>query len=632
MRHPFSRRIHRRSRLRCLLAAAAFLCTAYPFQAFPVSAETDSPLPAVYLQTGAVIGDEYAPAYVTIKNADGTEDLSDGAVSVRLRGNSSRRTPKKSYKLHFTNKANPLQLGDGKAKTWALVGNTFDASLLRNWTAMQISEKCSALSYTPNCRSVELYLNEQYSGVYLLIETVSVNKHRVKITEQPDEIENTGYLLEMTNYAEEPRFFADCFPFEIKSSLSAENDIAQQQIAYISGYTEAALHALQSGDEKATSAYIDIASLVDNCLVNEVCKNVDAGWDSYYLSKDAGGKLTFGPVWDFDIAFGNCGYPVTYQTAEGEGIFSLSDATQDANPWLCYAMRCDWFRKLLKARWEELLPELQTIPDAIMSEAAAHTEAYENNFTKLNNHIAPFLPYPDGSFDCYTQAAQAEILAMWLNTRLSWLDTYYHSAEFDAGIFPNEYGDAMPLQNELVAAILADLTPGDTPYQIPDMTYTARSGEWIVRMSNLMLAKGQTYRLSFGYQCTSGTSEITCELSGLNASAETISASFTGTTEQQQAEFLFTPSVTTIPASLLIQATGGGKITVSDLSLEKVTGQEVTGDLNRDGRCDGADARLLLRFLLGDAAEPANPKAADMNHDGRLDARDLTLLKRLLIA
>ncbi len=614
------------TRLTALCSAAA-LAGALPVPA--VTAEADTPLPVISIRNGGQIGNDYQYAVISVSDETGEADITDAASSVRLRGNSSRRTPKPSYKIHFEEKANPLSLGDGKAKTWALIGNCFDASLLRNYTGMLIAEQLSGLPYTPNGRSVELYLNEQYRGVYLLIETVSINKHRVAITEQREEVENNGYLLEMTCYAMEPMFCADNKPIEIKSALSEDAETAQAQTDYIRQYTEDALHALRSGDAGKAAQYIDIGSLVDNCLVNEICKNADVGWDSCYLYKDAGGRLTFCPVWDFDIAFGNATIPPCFTPPEGENPYMLSDCLDDSNSWLCCALRQAWFRALLKARWEEMLPKLREVPAAVTAEAAAHSAAYEKNFTELSNNIAAFKQYPDDSDrPCYTQAAQAEILAGWIETRLSWLDAFYHSPEFDAGIFPDENGNALPMENELAAKTLADSWE-----HCPDLSDLRFSGSAagdsnIVYFDKLQLIGGQPYQLSFDCTCT-GSANLCCQITGSEA-PDILCEYVTADPETKSVALLFTPQQTDWQSTLHISATGSGTVQISKLSLTKQTAAPVPGDINADGVTDSADVHLLRDRLLGIEVS-GNAAAGDMNGDRRLDARDLTLMKRMLL-
>ena len=613
-------------RLSAAAAAAVLALTAQPFPQSVFAAERPSEqlsLPVIALQTADGFGfikDEYVDVSVSVWDENGTDDLTDTAALARLRGNSSRAAPKKSYKLHFPEKANPLETGDGKAKTWALIGNYFDATLLRNWTALQIGAKLDGLPFTPHCRSAELYIDGEYCGVFLLTEAVSVNKHRVHITEAADEVAGNGYLLEMTRYAQEPMFWADCYQFEVKSTLSENADTALEQVKYISDYTNAALHALQSGDQTAAEQYLDIPSLVDNCLVNEICKNVDVGWDSYYLAKDAGGRLTFHPVWDFDLAFGNAFLPYGFTAPEGENLFALSDSADDSNPWLCCAMRCPWFRDLLRARWQEMLPALRNVPAELLSEAEAHADAYERNIERLHNQIS-FLPGPDPTAFYGTHAAQVQLLADWIEARLDWLGAFYDSPEFSAGVFPDERGNALPLNNALAVSMLSEASDYK---DCTDLCHTLYApGE--TGYSRLLLAGGQTYRLSCECSGPAGA-ELVCTVSG---AGDIPAAAFPLTAEPQTVEWTFTPENTTVEGYLSLVAEGGGTVRIEHLSLTAQYGGPVSGDLNRDGRCDAADVVLLRGWLLCmPDAVPADWHAGDLHKDGRLDARDFTLLKR----
>ncbi|MFR3811458.1 MAG: CotH kinase family protein [Ruminococcus callidus] len=108
---------------------------------------------------------------------------------------------KKSYRFKFPKKSNPLHLGDGSAKSWNLVANYYDTSLLRSMTASSSGRYAGQYAlYTqqPLGRGV---CQRQLSGVYLLCEAVNVAKSRIAITEDTTKIEDDGYLVEMSRYA-----------------------------------------------------------------------------------------------------------------------------------------------------------------------------------------------------------------------------------------------------------------------------------------------------------------------------------------------------------------------------------------------------------------------------------------------
>lgn len=128
-------------------------------------------MPIVNIQTEEdapiLSSEEYVMASIKVQDEDGTYDMSDMGVFIRLRGNSSLGVPKKSYKLKFEKKQNILGVGDGKGKTWGLIANYYDQSLLRNLTMYKMGDVLNQMDYSPNCKSVEVYVNGEYQGVYL---------------------------------------------------------------------------------------------------------------------------------------------------------------------------------------------------------------------------------------------------------------------------------------------------------------------------------------------------------------------------------------------------------------------------------------------------------------------------------
>ena len=166
--------------------------------------------------------ESYTDAKITIWDENGTIDTEDANISIRLRGNSTLNLDKKSYRFKFPKKFNPLHLGDGSAKSWNLVANYYDTSLLRSMTAYHLGDMLDNMPYTPNSRSVEVYVNGSYQGVYLLCEAVNVAKSRIAITEDTTKIEEDGYLVEMSRYAEENVFTVDCCQYEVKSDVSGD--------------------------------------------------------------------------------------------------------------------------------------------------------------------------------------------------------------------------------------------------------------------------------------------------------------------------------------------------------------------------------------------------------------------------
>ena len=350
---------------------------------------------------------------------------------IRGRGNNTWSYEKKSYKLKFPEKRSLLGLGKAD-KTWILMANMCDQSLLRNDTALEMMDMFDYLRYSPNAESVEVYLNGEYRGVYLLAEEITEDKAHLDLDDGGVETDvDTGYLLEMSYYAEEVAFQVAGKNFEIKSDLSSDASTKNKQREYIGQYVQRCWSALCSGNENVIDDLIDIDTLVDAYIAEEIVKNLDMGWDSFYLYKDTGGKLCFGPLWDFDLSFGNGDETCQYYTELYCGRLYLEHLS---NPWFYTAMQQDWFRDRVTKRWDEMYGKLQTLSDSVRDKGAKYASSFNRNFEKWDDVIGNCMNRETELI--MTLATHEEhylYLAEWIDARIAWLNDFYHSKEYRAG-------------------------------------------------------------------------------------------------------------------------------------------------------------------------------------------------------
>ena len=395
-----------------------------------------SDLPAVVLttRTGRDVTSktDYIGGTLTLIGA-GDENIETSTIEIRGRGNYTWTAhEKKSYKIKFPSKISPLSLG-GKSRTWVLLANVCDQSLLRNHTALQMLDEFDHIAHAPNSTSVDVYLNGEYRGVYLLAEEITLSSAHVDLDDSGRETEtDTGYLIELSSYATDVAFELAGRRYEIKSDLSSKHSVAKRQRAYIGDYVTAAYNALLGGDKAAVARYIDLDTLVDAYLAEELLKNLDMGWDSFYLHKDAGGKLCFGPLWDFDLSLGNANFGCQY-VSELYCATSYPPTAAQSNPWFIAAMQLDWFRAMVVERWEQMLPSLAVYPAYILDMGQTYAASFERNFKRWNifgtvqNRETPLITSLATYREHYTY------LASWLGGRLAWLDGCLHSADYRAG-------------------------------------------------------------------------------------------------------------------------------------------------------------------------------------------------------
>lgn len=238
-------------------------------------------------------------ANITILNPDGTEDYY-GTTSIRGRGNSTWSYPKKPYALKLDSKAEIL--GMPKHKRWVLLANWMDRTLLRNRVAFQIAMS-TGMAWNPRGEFVEVVLNGKHLGNYYLCEHIKVDKNRVNIHELEDGDVDGGYIMELDVYYDETYKFMSAVQ-ELPYMFKDPDEVNEAQFTYMQNFInrlEASLHNDMELAEGKFMEYMDIDSHIDWWFVHELAHNAEP-WHpkSTYMHKDKGGKLSAGPVWDFD--------------------------------------------------------------------------------------------------------------------------------------------------------------------------------------------------------------------------------------------------------------------------------------------------------------------------------------------
>ena len=290
---------------------------------------TDSNLPIIIINTegGAEILDEPkilgtmkiiqrpdgARNYMTDANTDDFLNYS-GTIGIETRGSSSQALPKKPYSVDtleddgIEDKGVKL-LGMAKEDDWVLNSFAFDDSMMRDYISYQMARQMG--QYAANLRYCEVVLNGEYIGLYALSEKIKRDGDRVNIAKLKDS-ENSlpevsgGYLMQTDRVsAENPAAWYSNGAEYIHEKPNSD-DITTIQSSYI----EAVFRGLDNNanNSSITSGYpsiIDIPSFVDYILMAEMASNVDAYALSTYYHKDRGGKLRAGPVWDYNLTYGN---------------------------------------------------------------------------------------------------------------------------------------------------------------------------------------------------------------------------------------------------------------------------------------------------------------------------------------
>ena len=375
--------------------------------------------------------DTYIGATVSVCNTGNVDwELSGAAAEIKGRGNGTWTYNKKSYRLHFEQKQNLLGLGDAEDRTWILMANHADRSMLRNYLAIDLINRIPGMDYNNHATHVEVYLNGEYHGVYMLAEQIQVDAHRVDIGQDTltnPEAEDAGFLVEMDEYAPEETnfFYVEGKPYLIKSDV-----LNDTQFAYIKNYITEVDAAIRSGDRQRMEELIDLDSFVNGYIVEEFFKNLDAGWSSFYMHKKPGEKMIVGPFWDFDLAAGN---NISLDNGDHEGIYvGRRLGFSQRHIWYTQITDYEWFRELAIARWNELLPYIDETIAHANSFLDMPTDAFDRNY-----EVWPmsewFWHFTDEIFSFTTWHEHAADLCDWLQDRRDWLNDYF--AREDALIF-----------------------------------------------------------------------------------------------------------------------------------------------------------------------------------------------------
>jgi len=366
----------------------------------------DTGLPSAALTTEDMEAIKSKETYVTTTFYLGGGDMETPmlvASRAKGRGNSTWGHPKKSYTLKLDKKATLLDMSE--SKDWALVANYEDKSLLRNIAAVYLA-KGTGQAWVPDRRPVDLWYNGEYWGTYDLAEKVEIESDRVDIVEYTPGTPTgeSGFLLEFDGHVSEVsdeqraawvrplgsgyEVFYDPatdelfmqVPYSHKWVTLKDPDYGDLQnhtlqILYIYQQLKRAVEALQSANYDRIEDYFDIPSFCQWYLVEEFMNNTDSAFhSSCYMTLDAGGKFTMGPVWDFDRSSENC-----YYWNPGESIDALYT---NGSAWFYMLFAVPECRAILKQEYAVFKQRLNTLPAYVESMADSIYASQEYNFER----------------------------------------------------------------------------------------------------------------------------------------------------------------------------------------------------------------------------------------------------------
>jgi len=460
--------------------------------------------PIVKVNTDALGIPDYHVKYVAqmgiINNKNGkinhaTDSLNDynGRIRIEWRGESSKDFPKRSFNLETEDSTganlNVPLLGMPAENDWILCGPFADKSQIRNELENQIGRKLG--HYEPRTRYCELLLNDEFLGLYELTEKIKRDSNRVNIAKL-DSTDTSGINITggyIVKYDKPTGALEWVYP--------KSDDITQVQEYYLSNFLAEFYAVLDAPGFRdpllGYKKYIDPQSLIDYIIANEVSKNCDAYLYSTYLYKDKDsrdGRLKYGPLWDYDIAFGTAVYQDGFRTDGWQ--FDINEGLM-----IHKIVNDSAFSIQLAQKWVQL------------RKGFLSTSSIMNMIDSLTNYIHDarvrnYLVWPviDKHLfgDIYVTSSYSEEISRmkdWLNTRLLWIDgnisslvtgvpSLLSNKNKNFNIYPNPFSNQFSLE--------MNVTNSGTY----DIDLTDISGKSVSILRNLKLQQGY-YGLTFGH-------------------------------------------------------------------------------------------------------------------------------------
>jgi hypothetical protein len=373
----------------------------------------------------------------------------NGFIGIEVRGQSSQMFPKKSYGFETRDEQgenlNVPLLGMPEENDWILYAPYSDKSMLRNFITFYMGSKldpyCTRMAYC------EVIVNNDYKGVYILMEKIKKDENRVNIaTLKPEDISGDeltgGYIVKVDKI--DPGFiygvdgwksiptppYPNAMNITFQYYYPEAEDLVPQQANYIKNYITIAENSLTGSNfndpDDGYNKYFNTGSFVDQMILCEISKEVDKYRYStyFYKEKDSdGGKLFAGPAWDFNLGYSNVDYWPPGNSYTG-WIYNLVEN----NPWSIMfwwkrLMEDTYYRNLLKTRWHYLRQNelsnnnLEYTIDSVVNYI---DEAQQRNYVRwpiLGQYV-----WPNYNWQGNDYGDEVEFFETWFFNRLSWID------------------------------------------------------------------------------------------------------------------------------------------------------------------------------------------------------------------
>ncbi|WP_182049960.1 CotH kinase family protein [Changpingibacter yushuensis] len=358
-------------------------------------------------------------------------DTTYTGVEIKGRGNYTWKLDKKPYQIKLSKAASLL--GMESSKTWILLANHADASLLRNTVAFGVGNYVGLSAAPQESRYVDLYVNGAYVGNYQLTEKIEISKTRLNLKNE------SGIVVELDNSygMAEPHYFKSATSgtvFAIKeqvNDLTVDGGNASGDAGWVD--IQADINALDkllyasSPDWSKISELVDVDSFAKYFILTEFTANPEVGSSSVFFYKDGvDDKLHMGPAWDFDSALGAFSTKELGADATANYTNNVKWLRKSGNDWYYQFFRNPEFARLVNSYYSSIghagitstIASISTTSSAISKSAAA-------NFTTWPVLGKASLLFNHDRVWASTYSGEVSYLKSWVSSRVSYLDGVY---------------------------------------------------------------------------------------------------------------------------------------------------------------------------------------------------------------
>ena len=288
------------------------------------------------------------------------------SITIKGRGNVTWQYLKKPYQISFDEEINLFNLG--KSEKWVLLANYFDETLIRNHIAFYIADKLD-MQFTPKGISVNLYIDDEYQGVYYITPKIGITPASVNIENKESivmELDNTYYMFDDDYYL--TKYEQDHFVLKDVKNKKYKKKAVNNFINTYNKFED----ALNNNNWENINKLIDVESFAKYYVLNTLVQNADGYLSSFYMYQNGKkDKIHAGPIWDFDIAFSSKAIANDY-FVKANTVFSLPKDNsfkngnfQEPTQIMTKLLEYPEFRKIVKRIWDE---KCQNILDDIFNE------------------------------------------------------------------------------------------------------------------------------------------------------------------------------------------------------------------------------------------------------------------------